>query len=118
MLPIKRIKQTAAIVISAAMAAVFGTAGYYSSKLPDHIVTSAGSSVTFAAYPEIRCSDGATLSLFGAIPVKTVTVQDIAHDRRGLRTYYRLNYDLMVDVVWLLAIIAVILVKDGSAIFR
>ena len=76
MLPIKRIKQTAAVIISAAMAVVFGTAGYYSAKLPDHIVTSAGSSVTFAAYPEIQCSDGSTLSLFGAIPVKSVTVQD------------------------------------------
>ena len=55
---------------------------------------------------------------FMALSHATVTVQDIAHDRRGLRTYYRLNYDLMVDVVWLLAIIAVILVKDGSAIFQ
>lgn len=76
MLPIKRIKQTAAVVIAAAMAAVFGTAGYYSTKLPDRIVTQEGSAVTFASYPEIRCSADNTLSLFGAIPVKTVTVQN------------------------------------------
>ncbi|NEG54195.1 vitamin K epoxide reductase family protein [Bifidobacterium platyrrhinorum] len=36
---------------------------------------------------------------------------------RGLDTYYRLNYDLMVDLVWLLAIVTLIIVKDGAAIF-
>ena len=55
---------------------------------------------------------------FMALSHATVTVQDIPHGKRGLRTYYRLNYDLMADVVWVLAIIALILVKDGSAIFR
>ncbi|MBW3080441.1 vitamin K epoxide reductase family protein [Bifidobacterium saguinibicoloris] len=35
---------------------------------------------------------------------------------RGLDTYYRLNYDLMVDVVWILAIVALIVVKDGAAL--
>ncbi|WP_422614344.1 vitamin K epoxide reductase family protein [Bifidobacterium thermophilum] len=55
---------------------------------------------------------------FMALSHATVTVQDIPRGGRGLRTYYRLNYDLMADVVWVLAIIAIILVKDGSAIFR
>lgn len=36
---------------------------------------------------------------------------------RGLDTYYRLNYDLMVDFVWILAIIVLIVVKDGAALF-
>ena len=36
---------------------------------------------------------------------------------RGLDTYYRLNYDLMVDVVWVVAIVALIVVKDGAALF-
>ncbi|WP_101622454.1 vitamin K epoxide reductase family protein [Bifidobacterium parmae] len=36
---------------------------------------------------------------------------------RGLDTYYRLNYDLMVDFVWILAIVVLIVVKDGAALF-
>ncbi|WP_051923066.1 vitamin K epoxide reductase family protein [Bifidobacterium stellenboschense] len=36
---------------------------------------------------------------------------------RGLDTYYRLNYDLMVDFVWILAIVVLIVVKDGTALF-
>ena len=35
----------------------------------------------------------------------------------GLRKYYRLNFDLMVDVVWIVALIVVILVKDGPMLF-
>ncbi len=31
----------------------------------------------------------------------------------GLRKYYRLNFDLMVDVVWIVALIVLIIVKDG-----
>ncbi|PST49029.1 hypothetical protein COO72_04895 [Bifidobacterium callitrichos] len=63
---------------------------------------------------------------FMALSHATVTVQRLpgagtgagADGRtRGLDTYYRLNYDLMVDVVWVVAIIALIVVKDGAALF-
>ncbi|PLS31162.1 Vitamin K epoxide reductase [Bifidobacterium margollesii] len=54
----------------------------------------------------------------------TVTVQNLprlngtgSSFRRALDTYYRLGADLLVDVLWLAALIAIILVKDGSAIF-
>ena len=61
---------------------------------------------------------------FMAFSHATVTVQDLPSPRghmsglgRGLRTYYRLHFDLMVDLVWLTALITIILVKEGSAIF-
>lgn len=54
---------------------------------------------------------------FIALSHATVTVQRLPRNAKALRTYYRLNYDLMVDVVWILAIAAVIIVKDGAAIF-
>ncbi|WP_140445494.1 MULTISPECIES: vitamin K epoxide reductase family protein [unclassified Bifidobacterium] len=56
---------------------------------------------------------------FMALSHATATVQRLpggASDRpRAFDTYYRLNYDLMVDVVWVVAIVAIILVKDGAA---
>ncbi|KAB8287833.1 vitamin K epoxide reductase family protein [Bifidobacterium ramosum] len=54
---------------------------------------------------------------FMALSHATVTVQGLPSRARGLRTYYRLNYDLMVDVVWVLAIVVLIVVKDGAALF-
>lgn len=54
----------------------------------------------------------------------TVCVQDLpqaqgrfAKLRSGLNTYYRLNADLLVDVVWIAIVITIILVKYGSALF-
>jgi len=80
----KIIKKTAAIVLSAAVCGIFGAAGYYSLRLPESVTVSSDGSVGFAMYPELRCdretadagiSPGkATLSLFGAIPVKSVSV--------------------------------------------
>ena len=59
---------------------------------------------------------------FMALSHATAVVQELPvrkEDKaRGLDTYYRLNYDLMVDVVWILALIAIIMVKDGPMIFR
>lgn len=59
---------------------------------------------------------------FMALSHATVVVQELPPRKdgraRGLDTYYRLNYDLMVDVVWILALIAIIMVKDGPMIFR
>ena len=73
----------------AAFAGVFGTAGYYSRILPETVTAEAAYSLKIAEYPEIRCcgspfpaaeavsSDGrVTLSLFGAIPVKSVEVHE------------------------------------------
>ena len=40
-----------------------------------------------------------------------------AGESNGLRKYYRLNFDLMVDVVWIIALIVLIIVVDGPAIF-
>ena len=54
---------------------------------------------------------------FMALSHATVTVQDLPARGDGLRTYYRLNYDLMVDALWIVAIIVLILVKDGPALF-
>ncbi len=63
----------------------------------------------------------ATTIQFMALSHATVTVQELPRldgpEPHGLLTYYRLNYDLMVDVVWIVALIALILLKDGAAIF-
>ncbi|MBR3421987.1 MAG: SpoIVB peptidase [Ruminococcus sp.] len=81
----RKIKKTAAVVLSAAIFGLFGTAGYYSLRLPESVTVGTAGSVQFAQYPELRCigsvseprgtSDKATLSLFGAIPVKSVSVR-------------------------------------------
>ncbi|RBP98596.1 hypothetical protein CRD60_01760 [Bifidobacterium aemilianum] len=54
---------------------------------------------------------------FMALSHASVTVQGIPAKARGLRTYYRLHYDLMVDLAWILALLAVIMVKYGATIF-
>jgi uncharacterized membrane protein len=60
---------------------------------------------------------------FMALSHATVTARRVpGHDRhpvasRRLNAYYRLHYDLMVDVVVVLALVAIILVRDGAAIF-
>ena len=74
----KIISKAAAGLLSAALAGLFTTAGYYSEKLPDTITSASIGEFSIAEYPEIKlCSadvhaDRATLSLFGAIPVKSV----------------------------------------------
>ena len=59
---------------------------------------------------------------FIALSHATVVVQELPPRKegmaRGLDTYYRLNYDLMVDVVWILTLVAIIMIKDGPMIFR
>jgi uncharacterized membrane protein len=61
---------------------------------------------------------------FMAITHATVTVRKLpladgklAGLRRFYDTYYRLRIDLAFDVVWILFLIALIVFKDGSAIF-
>ena len=61
----------------------------------------------------------ATTIQFMALSHATVTVRRLPGGGVGrrLRDYYRLHYDLMVDAVWIAAIAAVILVKDGPGLF-
>ena len=48
-----KIKKTAAAVLSAAVAGLFGISGYYSSRLPETITAESGQELTIAEYPEI-----------------------------------------------------------------
>ena len=59
----------------------------------------------------------ATTLQFMALSHATVTVQGLPAYARGLRKYYRLGFDLMVDAVWIVALITLILVKDGAYLF-
>ena len=58
----------------------------------------------------------ATTIQFMALSHATVSVQRMPAKSNGLRKYYRLNFDLMVDVVWIIALIVLIIVVDGPAI--
>lgn len=87
-----KLKKTLAAVLSASVAGLFAVSGYYSSKLPEIITTERGQALTIAEYPEITCasfgseaiaasetfpeSKQATLTLFGAIPVKNVEIRE------------------------------------------
>ena len=35
----------------------------------------------------------------------------------GLNTYRRLNIDLIVDILWIVAIVVLIIVTEGAALF-
>lgn len=59
----------------------------------------------------------ATTVQFMALSHATVTVQGLPARARGLRKYYRLGFDLMVDAVWIVALVTLILVKDGAYLF-
>lgn len=88
----RKIKKGLAVVLSAAFVGLFGTAEYYSRRLPESVTAEAVSGLKIAEYPEISCcgfpvdavpsakalsgSERVTLSLFGAIPVKTVEVRE------------------------------------------
>lgn len=88
----RKIIRSAGAVLSAAFLCLFGTAGYYSSKLPSAVVIEPAAELKIAEYPEISCSVSpesvmhtaeslsktkqVTLSLFGAIPVKSVSVTE------------------------------------------
>ncbi|KFI67978.1 vitamin K epoxide reductase family protein [Bifidobacterium magnum] len=58
----------------------------------------------------------ATTIQFMALSHATVTVQQLPKRSSKLYTYYRLHYDLMADVVWIVLVATVILVKDGAAL--
>ena len=83
----KILTKAAATVLFAALAGLFTTAEYYSERLPDVLTAECDTELHIAQYPEISlCSgsgssffasspDQATLSLFGAIPVKNVQLK-------------------------------------------
>ncbi|PWG59696.1 hypothetical protein DF200_06035 [Bifidobacterium catulorum] len=65
----------------------------------------------------------ATTIQFMALTHASVQVQGLPrHDgrfgglRRGLDTYYRLNIDLMIDVVWVLALVTIIMLNEGASL--
>ena len=88
----RKIIRSVGTLLSAAFLCLFGTAGYYSSKLPSAMTIEPASELKIAEYPEISCSvepdavmqtaggfsetKQVTLSLFGTIPVKSVSVTE------------------------------------------
>ena len=82
------------------------------------IVRFAGLSFPNAFFgPWCLCLMFSTTVQFMALSHATAVVQEIPAKGAGVRTYYRLNYDLMVDAVWIVALIVIILVKDGPMLF-
>ena len=87
----RKIARSAATLLFAAFVGLFGTAGYYSARLPAVISTSSAEDIKIAGFPELSCNSAAetavpaadtcpdteqvTFSLFGAIPVKNVEVR-------------------------------------------
>lgn len=80
-------------------------------------LTSQSLFVINALCPWCLCLMFSTTIQFMALSHATVVVQELPANHEGLRKYYRLNFDLMLDLVWIVALIVVILVKDGSMIF-
>ena len=88
----RKIVKSAAVLLSAATLMLFGTAEYYSQKLPEKLTADCGEQIKIAEYPEISCasfsgtasaaaetfpvSRQATLALFGAIPVKNIEIRE------------------------------------------
>lgn len=88
----RKIFKTTAVLLSAAVIGIFGTAEYYSSRLPETLTAECGDVLELAEYPEITCGSfrnetvaasetfpathHATLSLFGTIPVKNIEVRE------------------------------------------
>ena len=54
---------------------------------------------------------------FMSLTHATFSVQEIAFKNKILSAYYRLNYDLIVDLLWIFALVLLILGKYGNAIF-
>lgn len=73
----KILTKTLAAVMSAVLVGLFGTAEYYSQRLPQTVIAETAEDVKFALYPELSAeysADCASMSLFGAIPVKNISV--------------------------------------------
>ncbi len=54
---------------------------------------------------------------FMSLTHATFSVQEIGLKNKILSAYYRLNYDLIVDLLWIFALVLLILGKYGNAIF-
>ena len=54
---------------------------------------------------------------FMSLTHATFSVQEIGSKNKILSAYYRLNYDLIVDLLWIFALVLLILSKYGNAIF-
>ncbi|MFU0533192.1 vitamin K epoxide reductase family protein [Gardnerella pickettii] len=54
---------------------------------------------------------------FMSLTHATFSVQEIGLKNKILSAYYRLNYDLIVDLLWIFALVLLILSKYGNAIF-
>lgn len=88
----RKIIKSTAVLLSVAMVGLFGTAEYYSIHLPSSLTAESGGKIRIAQYPEISCfsnsentipvsgnvsgTSQATLTLFGAIPVKNIEVHE------------------------------------------
>lgn len=60
----------------------------------------------------------ATSLQFMAFSHATVTQQGLPHKRPGwLQAYYQRHFDLMVDLIWLVALATIVLAVEGSALF-
>ncbi|WP_417852241.1 vitamin K epoxide reductase family protein [Bifidobacterium oedipodis] len=64
----------------------------------------------------------ATTIQFMALSHATVAVQQLPVNRNGtvpagLTKYYRLSFDLMLDALWIVALVALILIVEGPALF-
>ncbi|OZG60495.1 Vitamin K epoxide reductase family protein [Bifidobacterium lemurum] len=54
---------------------------------------------------------------FMALSHATVAVRNLPAKATGLRTYYRLGIDLMIDVLWVVTLAVLIIVVEGPALF-
>lgn len=74
------LKKTTALILSASMLTLFAAAEYYSEKIPSNLMADKGQSIQIAAYPSLVCTKdsqtNATVSLFGAIPVKNIEIDE------------------------------------------
>lgn len=85
-------------------------------------LTSQSLFVIHALCPWCLALMAATTIQFMALSHATVTVQRLpgskdGSDHTAFDKYYRLGFDLMADVVWIVAIAVLIIVVDGAAIF-
>ena len=75
----KELRKAAAVLLAAMLTGFWGTAAYYSGVLPDDLTAVSGRELRIAEYPELSFSGSGsetTVSLFGAIPVKSVSVTE------------------------------------------
>lgn len=73
----KKFTKAIAVMLSAVLVGLFGTAEYYSQRLPQTVTAERKEDVRFALYPELSAdysADCVSMSLFGAIPVKNINI--------------------------------------------